>query len=179
MDWASASIGLGGLALAALTVYLDYRKRIAPYRELLYAKQIEGYAQVVQALNDWFDWSQGYIAAHGCRLNDSTRVELRKETVDQNVAFHAVYRRWALYLPKDVDMRISAFVGVFNAISSPREVAHQYPAHEVYSEDPGMLLAEAYSSLFQSMRKSMGTEPLSRETLKIVGEMPDERRLTS
>ncbi len=177
MDWAAASIGLGGLALAALTVYLDYKKRIAPYRELLYAKQIEGYAQVINALNDWFDSAQDCIAVRGCRLDDSSRVELRKETVAQNMAFHTVYRSWALYLPKAVDVQISAFVKVFNAISAPPDVARQYPADQVYAKDPGMLLANAYTGVFQSMRKSMGTEPLTQATLKIVGQVLDERRL--
>ncbi len=176
MDFGAFIIAFGGLILAGLSVYLSYKSRISPYREMLYAKQLEGYAEVVYALSDFFTTALGFITVQkGCRLDDNTRVELRSYTLDKNQTFFRKKQNWAIFLSKEISDSLSDFVKLFSGISAPSDVAHQYSKEIVYADDPGLLLANAYTKVIEVARKSLGTEPLSQETLKLFGEVPPNK----
>jgi len=173
MDWEAFVIGLGGLIVAGLSVYLSYKSRISPYREMLYSKQLEGYAEVVYALSDFYTATLAFITVQkNCRLDDNTRFELRRITVNENQALYRKQQKWAIFLPKEMSDRLSDFVKLFNGISAFPEVAYQYPKEIVYANDPGLLLANAYTKVIEAARKGLGTEPLSQETLRLFGEVP-------
>ena len=173
MDWGAFLIGFGGLIVAGLSIYLTYKSRISPYRELLYSKQVEGYAEVVYALTDFHTAAIAFITAQkGCRLDDNTRVELRRYTIDKNQTFHLKLQKWAIFLTKEMSDTLSAFIKLFNGISAPPDVAHQYQKEIVYATDPVALLMNAYTEVLEVARKSLGTEPLSQETLELFGKVP-------
>jgi hypothetical protein len=171
MDSGSWIIGFGGLVVAGLSVYLSYKAKTSPYREVLYSKQLDGYAEVVDALTDFYIAAQSFIAAQGCRLDNNSRPTLRLQTMDKAQVFHHKHQKWAIFLPKEMNEKLSAFVKLFNGISAPAEVAKQYPSEIVYANDPGGLLGNAYIKVIESARKSLGTEALSQETLKLIGEV--------
>jgi len=173
MDWGAILIGFGGLVVAGLSVYLTYKSRISPYSEMLYSRQLEGYAEVVNALTDFYTAAIGFITVQkGGRLDDNTRVELRRSTMDEYRTFYLKYKKWAIFLTKEMSDRLSAFIELFNGISAFPEDAHLYQEEIVHANDPGLLLANAYIKVFEVARKSLGTEALSRETLKLFGEVP-------
>lgn len=171
MDWKLFVIQFGVLVVAGLSIYLSFKSRTSPYREMLYSKQLEGFAEVVGLLTEFYVTAQSFIAAKGCQLDDNTRPKLRLQTIDKNLAFHRGYQKWAIFLPKEMNDRLLAFVELFNGISALPEVAHQYPKEIVYANDPGGLLGDAYTKVVEAARKGLGTEPLSRETLKLIGEV--------
>ena len=172
MDWGSFIIGFGGLAVAGLSVYLSYKARTSPYREMLYSRQLEGYAEVIDALTRFYVTAQSSLAAQGFRLDDKTRPILRAETMDEHVAFYHKHQKWAIFLPREMNDALSAFINTFNAISAPPKVAQLYPREMVNANDPGGLLGHAYSRVVEAARKGLGTEPLSQETLKLIGKIP-------
>ena len=172
MEWGSFIIGLGGIAVAGLSVYLSYKARTSPFREILYSRQLEGYAEVVDALTDFYNAAQSFIAAHGYQLTNNTRPTLRLKTLDKNRAFHRKYQKWALYFPKQMRSALYDFIKMFNGISAPPEVAQQYSKEKVYVDDPGRLLGDAYTKVIEVARKRLGTEPLSQETLELIRKIP-------
>lgn len=176
MDWGSLIIGFGGLVVAGLSVYLLYKARASPYREKLYSKQLERYAEVVDALSEFYETAQSFIikahiTAQGCRLDDNTRPALRLKTIDKHQAFARKYQKCAIFLPREMNDALSAFLKLFNGISAPPEVAQQYPKEIVNAYDPGGLLGDAYTKVIEAARKGLGTEPLSQETLKLIGKV--------
>jgi hypothetical protein len=174
MECESLVIGLGGLVVAALTIYLSYKARTSPYREMLYSRQLEGYADVVGALTEFYIAGLNFIVRQGHRLGDDTRPKLRLATLGVSLAFHSKHQKWAIFLPKDMNEALGRFVQLFNAVSAHPQAAHQYPSEIVYANDPGGLLAEAYAKVVAAARKGLGTEPLSEETLRIIGQVPDD-----
>lgn len=152
-------------------MYLSYRERTHLYREKLYEKQLEGYSDVVEALTNFYGAAVGYITAHGHRLDDQTRPGLRAETLDLNQSFHAKWQKWSIFLPDEFNDSLSGFIKLFNGISAPVSVSHQYPAEIVNADDPGRLLANAYSETIEACRKFLGTEPLTEETLAMIGKI--------
>ena len=172
MEWGSFIIGLGGIVVAGLSVYLSYKARTSAYREMLYSKQLEGYSEVVDALADFYNAAQSFIAAHGCQLNNNTRRTLRLQTMDKNQAFHHKYQKWALYFPKEMRGALFDFIKMFNGISAPPEIAKQYSKEKVYADNPGRLLGDAYTKVIEVARKGLGTEPFSQETLGLIRKIP-------
>lgn len=172
MDWGSVVIGVGGLVVAGLSVYLSYRSRTSPYREMIYSKQVEGYAEVMDALTTFYNAVQFFIARQGGRLSEDARLALRSQTAELNDAYHRKHQKWAVFFPEKMNDSLSAFWMLFNGISAPPEVAQQYSADTAHANDPGGLLGDAYTKVFQAAREGLGTEPLSEETLKIIGKIP-------
>jgi hypothetical protein len=79
MDWESAAIALTGLAVAALSLFLTYRERVAGLRGALYSKQIDVYGEVLDALSDLHEVTLAFTTAQGFTLNGQTRSALRAE----------------------------------------------------------------------------------------------------
>jgi hypothetical protein len=171
MEWTSAVVGIGGLLVAALSLWLSYKDRRSTHRELLYQKQIEAYTAVINVLNPLYDACIYFIMtkASRLRLDSETRPQLRLETTEAGRQFHVEYQKWALFLPSVVHDEISGFFKVLNAISAPDDVASHHPRELVYSDDPHMELAKAYGQVIAAARTGLGIEPLSDDILKLVG----------
>lgn len=170
MDWSSLVSGVGGFLLGALSLWFAYKTRGSFHREFLYQKQVEAYAAVTNALDTLYDACLDFITVHGLKLDNQTRPKLRKATVEVRMKFHKEHRKWALFLPSFMHDEIASFIKVLNAISAPMEVVSQYPKELVYSKDPQMDLSRAYSRVVAAARRGLGTESLSKEILRVVGE---------
>jgi hypothetical protein len=178
MDWTSAVVGIGGLLVAALSLWLSYKDRRSVHRELLYQKQVEAYTAVINALNPLYDACIYFIMtkASRLRLDNETRPQLRSETTQLGRQFHIEHQKWALFLPTVVHDEISGFFKVLNAISAPEDVVSHYPRELVYSEDPHKELAKAYGRVIAAARSGLGIEPLSEDILKLVGGVNNSER---
>ena len=62
-----------------------------------------------------------------------------------------------------------AFMKVFYGVSAVPGFEDQYPADIVHSKDPAMLLSDAFSKVVATARQGLGTEPLTQETLRLIG----------
>jgi hypothetical protein len=174
LDWAAASVGLGGLVIAGLTLWLSFKERGAGHREYFYQKQLDAYMAVMNALYPFFNACQDYIVLNGFRLNGETRLKFRLEISRGSISkyywnFHTQHQKWAILLPVSMQAQLSHFSTVLSAISAPDEIANQYPPALVNSADPGMDLAKAYSKVVAVAREGLGVEPLSEEILRLVG----------
>ncbi|HEX9871741.1 MAG TPA: hypothetical protein VGC99_24705 [Candidatus Tectomicrobia bacterium] len=179
MDGGSLVIGLGGLIVGGLSTYLSYKSRTSPYQEKIYSKQLEGYTEVVAALTEFYNAAQNFIIIQpNVRLDDATRPKLRMETKGYNAAFGRVWQKWAIFFPKEINDSFSDFIKVFNGISAHPDIVRQYPKEVVYASDPGGLLGDAYSRVIAVIRKRLGTDPLSQETLKLIGRSGQEPTAT-
>jgi|SRR5215213_1843837 len=176
MDLPSAIVGVGGLMVAALSVWLNYKSRSSVHREYLYQKQTDAYVALMNALNPLHNQCQHFIALNKFRLNSETRLQFRLAMSRGEISefykeFSLQHQRGALFLPSYVQEEISAFVRVLNAVSAPDDIANQYPHELVNSNDPGMELSKAYSRVVSATRRGLGVEPLSSEILKLIGEV--------
>lgn len=170
MEWMSGAIGIGGLLVAALSVYLTYRSRTSSYRERLYETQLEAVSSVHAAFVDYYSIAQDFITSQGLRLNEDGRVLFREFIFENAEPFYKARQKWSLFLPTNVNDSLSADASILNAISAPPSVANQYPSNLVNSHDPGGELSKAYVVVVSEMRKCLGTDPLSAETLRLIGE---------
>ncbi len=171
MDWQSIINNVAipiNILFIGINVYLTYKARTLPYRQMIYSKQLEGFSEVIVALTDFYDATQYYIVTYGFKLNDKTRVELREKTMRKGVNFSKKHMKWAIFLPKELRDRLSDYTRLFNGISAPPSVASQYSENIVYADDPGGLLGEEYKKVFDTVIKYLGTEYISKETLEML-----------
>jgi hypothetical protein len=174
MDWGSAAIALTGLAVAALSLILTYRERVAALRSALYSKQIEAYGELLHALSDLHQATLTFTTAQGFTLNPQARTALRTEVQPQMTQLARVFVRNAVFLPKAVGDAVVEYRETLNAISAPSEVAMQYPPELVHADDPQMVLTKAFTRVWDAMRRQLGTGPLSQQTLKLLGRPESE-----
>jgi hypothetical protein len=171
MDWASASIGLGGLLVAGLSVWLTHRERSSPYRHRLYNLQLDGLHEILPALDEWHRVSQSFILEQPrLRLNDETRPILRERTQEAMLDYYRHLRKWQVFLPATLGEALGNFQGTFNAISAIPGFTKGYDPELVNTADPGMALAVAFQNVTRAARQIVGVEPLSQETLRLIGQ---------
>jgi len=171
MDWKSTINTIAvyiNIILICVNVYLTYKARTLPYRQMIYSKQLEGFSEVIDTLSDFYVTAAIFIGDHGNKLNDETRVELRNKTKNEATAFNKSCQKWMVYLPIKLEESLCDYFELFIGISAPTNVASKYPKDHVYAEDPRGLLYEAYLKIINTARIFIGTELLSRETLDLI-----------
>jgi hypothetical protein len=155
-------IGLGGLIVAGLSLILNYLARVTHFRQAIYGKQMDGYTEVVQALNEWYQFANGFITMHQFRLDgDDVRIELRKQSAELNDKASKAKTKWMLLMPSEFNEAVDAFRSVFNAVSALSQFTKGYPPELVNSTDPMMDLANAYLRVVNVSRKYLGTDALT------------------
>lgn len=169
MEWGSVAIALAGLAVAALSLWLASRERVAALRVALYAKQIEVYGLVLHSLSELHEVAIAFTTEKGFVLNGQARAELRAAVTPQYARHAQVFVRNAVFLPKSVGDAVVEYRDTFLAISAPPGVESQYPPELVHSDDPQMELGKAFTGVWEAMARQLGTVPLSQQTLKLFG----------
>jgi len=175
----SLVMGLGGLAVAGLTLVLTYKARVAPYSQALYNKQMEGYVEIVTSLSEWHKLAQSAIACNGCVLEgDEVRIKLREDAAPLIHKTSNTHDKWVLFMPQEMNEAVYAFFKVFNGITAMSFLKGGYPAELVHSDDPGMKLHLAYEWVIRAARKGIGTDVLSDGVLKTVGTTSEDPPVT-
>ncbi len=169
MDWGSAVIGIGGLLVAALSLWLSYKERRATHRQALYAQQVEAFGAVIGALFSIYRACFDFIERQpGHKLNRKTRPQMRKVV---NVVYQEFEIEWAkrlLLLPSVVRSEIATFIKLVNAISATDKDAQEYPSELINSLDPQTDLSTAYKKVLEVASQRLGIEPLSQDIEMIV-----------
>lgn len=175
MNWSSAVTAIGGLLVAAFSLWLNYRSRSSSHRAFFYQKQVEAFVTVLNALYHLHQACQHFTALQSFHLNSETRMQFRVAQSRGDISqfyreFQLQHQQCTLFLPSYMHTEISAYIKVLSAISAPDEIANQYDYELVNSRDPSMDLSKAYSRVVAAARRGLGVEPLSEEILKLIGE---------
>ncbi len=179
MDWAGVVVGLGGLGVAALTLWLTYRERTKWYRERVYDQQLDACLAIcrVSAEVNAGVWSAAFQAA----LARTAKTEIptdRWAHMDKHSArLVTLQRRWAPILP---DATSAALISFQNATSHFRGMHDLAPIAfpEPDSDESQGSMTEVdsnFAALLQAARTDLGVKRLSDETLRLIGNNQDSR----
>jgi hypothetical protein len=168
VQWAAFGIGFAGLLVAALGLLFNYLERSAGLRGALYTKQVEVYGLLLRALAEQHGAVIAFTTEKGFRLGDQDRRELRRATSDQVARIAQTFTENVVFLPKAVADAVVEYRKTFNAISAPPEVESQYPHELVHADDPQVILTNAFAEVWDAMRRQLGTDRLSEQTLRLV-----------
>lgn len=177
MDWAGASVGLGGLSVAALTLFLAYRERTKWYRERLYDKQLEAFLAICRAAGKV--QSSIYLAIV------STTVARRREADPEPEPWLAVQSAhhalkwlqydWALILPKATSEALAEYSSHVSKVTGLRWADPDFPGPpDLHASDPAIKKLEAcHRDLLRALRSDLHTDQLSAETVRLIGDSQD------
>jgi hypothetical protein len=176
MDWTSAVVSIGGLFVAALSLWLSYKDRTSVHREILYKKQIEAYTALINTLHPWHErwtWFSISLLTNRSREDHEWYSKELDELRKLGREFYTEYQKWALFLPATFHDEISKFYKVIGNIS-------KLETNDVVSQDVIKLididyyqteeLSSAYGRIIAAARRGLGIEPLSKEILKLIGD---------
>ena len=177
MDIKSFVIALGGLILTSISlcitlfltfltgisIYLTYRARTSPYREALYSKQLDGYVEVYKIINNAYRDAIDFVRAKGEKTIKGKKLHL--QIVEKIIALYDKYFDWIGILPEEVIELISSFAEEFREI-----------LNTAVDSDTETRFTSAYLIIINEMREIIGTDPLIKETISIIGGYPVIRR---
>ncbi len=178
----SALLGLGGLAVAALSLWLSYRLRSSRFQEVLYGRRVEAAIELAQGLGALHTSAQAYIHQNLPQqrttkkepwFSEAERMGLRNHLLEEDVRFFQVWQKWSVILPDVVGQKIKAYVMTLNGISAPQG-SKLYPMELVNASDPGMVLGDAYLETLQSLRSSLAIAPLEKGIAALLKSGTDE-----
>jgi hypothetical protein len=165
MEWASIAIGFGGLLLGALTTVLSYlnqrdeRKHV--YRQALYNKQVEGCEKISKLALEYHSKVLLLLMKHEIDPKNVPLVEHDVRKAERQFMHTAGH--WLVFLPQSVNEATEDF-GI--AAYELESLAGKSDAAEI--NEHKRKTNEAWEELVSSIRKTLGTEPLSSETIRIL-----------
>jgi hypothetical protein len=176
-DW----VGVGGIAIAALTIWLSFRERRKTYRERLYDRQLDAAAAVFDAITEYQRTLLMGLANEA--INKVLVSKGQPETSDrwkpadkQLQSVGLAGRRGELYLPERSLAALTAYTTAaskvrglqYPAIAVAPELIAKLPGPDTSKEAQSQLDA-AYRALIQALRHDLGVERLSAESLRLFG----------
>lgn len=161
-------------AVAALSLWLNYKDRSSSHREFLYEKQIDAYDAVLEAMGRVIQPCLDFMDSYGYKLTSDTRAEMRDLFLKhyRNNLFEI--KGWT-FLPAEVIREINRVLVILYSITAPDAQAHKWPPEFVQSKNPYGLLMDAENRVHNVVRQAAGIEPLSTEIRKITGVQERER----
>lgn len=184
MSWA---IPLGGLAVAALALYLNYRERVSAHRLALYARQLDAFREIAVAVAELLGRAELLIASTGVGpdrprgpdrpslVDSKTDADLRIAIQDTALDLSGIRVRHAIFLPEVVLTQVEQLEKLSAALLSPTwEIENEdgETVTRLYHKDPMFSFTVAQLALFSDMRTLVGTEKLSGETMRLLGVSP-------
>jgi len=161
-------IGIGGLLIAGLSLYFNYKERIKNLRESLFNKQIEIINELSLIITKLFQSKINLfdeISHFSVNNQDKDEYYIKKlEIINNNWneiektynGFVEKYRTWLMFLPNDINNTINDFINNYLDIQFT-------PSTEPKIEDIKKIISK-YDKVFDSIRKFFGIEKLSEVT---------------
>jgi hypothetical protein len=151
-------VGLVGVLVAGLSVYVNYRGRHNQFRQVVYSKQMDAYFDIVAAMADLHNAAQNLIHFHGLRSpEDGGRKPFHMALKDEHEQFNEKVNRWLIVLPSKVKAALDNFDLMLATAGSP-DVAD--------AADPGQDLAKAYEQAVNSIRHHLAVDSLTKGMLR-------------
>lgn len=175
----TAATGFVGAFAAAIAIWMTRQERVAAHRQLLYQKQFEAYSAILDSVNALYVACLYFIVERDpvphC-LDGEERLQLHRAVFDETMQLSAEFHKWMLFLPAIVQDKVTEFLSVFDAISASDDDASLYPSAIVYADDPHMKLYDAYRIAIAAARQALGVDPLSEDTMRLVGTFEAKKR---
>jgi hypothetical protein len=167
----SSVVGLVGVLVAGLSVYLNYKGRHNQFRQVVYSKQLDAYFEIVGAMATLHTAAQNLITFSSLRHDDEARKNFRTALRDEHEGFNEQVNRWLIVLPSKVKAALDHFNTTLWAISAAAELGHagRYDPALVESADPATDLARAYERAINCIRHHMAVDSLTRGMLREMG----------
>jgi hypothetical protein len=164
MDWAAGAVGLGGVAVALLTLILTYKSRFSPYQQQLYERQLDAATEVLQALGRYHDI--GLSIVDGSGTGPSAISDERLQLVEAKTEFFRAYRRWNVVIPQPVTEAVTAYLRTIESVVSvdPKDG----PRSGSSATNAGEQLAAAYAKVLGVAQRELRVRTLSDKTLSSI-----------
>jgi hypothetical protein len=162
MDWGSTLVGLGGLAVAGISLWFNYVARAAGHREAIYQRQIQAYSDLIRGIWDYYDELRMQLHSISSEPEAQVKAKIRECYL---TAFH-IYQRNLLFLP---DRVAAAARGVFSL--HLRSTQEWPPNADMW----GVEMGRATLAVITEARTALGIEPLSQEILSLAGSKAKEK----
>jgi hypothetical protein len=140
----SSLIGLVGILVAALSVYLNYKGRHNQFRQVVYSKQMD--AQHLLAFG--LDFREG----------PGDRKQFCAALRDEHDQFRDRVNRWLIVMPSKVKAALDNFDAMLTAIGTPEGAG-----------DPPADLAKAYERVVNCVRHHLAVDSLTLGMLREMG----------
>jgi C4-dicarboxylate-specific signal transduction histidine kinase len=181
MEWTGALVGLGGLGVAALSLWLTYRERTKWYRERVYDKQLGACLAIcATAAEVRSEFLNASLKLRIAALRQQEPPEGVWHVVDEARArLLRLEREWGLVLPAATSRALAAFEETATRVRGIHELLPELapiPDGDFSAEAAQHVVAQ-FETLVQAARADLGTELLSGETLRLVGAASQESRI--
>lgn len=159
MDWALQGVRLLGLAALGLWEYMLFKQRYSTRSGKLRAKQIDGTAAIMHAINAL------YIPLVAARPHD---VDETQQILRRYTDAIGVYREWVALLPSEVNETIAHLLGECEQLLAARGTMAEDQAHRS--------VQQRYLKLVEQLRATLGVGALGRETQAVLRQIPIRER---
>lgn len=166
LDW-TAIVSLGGLAVAALVLILNYNLRKVPFQQALHTKQIDTALEMMTKLRVFQDAFFGVIHPARRGVGEQNLSIIRQETGCLITRLLYDLERFSILLPSPLMESLGRYARVVMDLQRPEEgFAARLSAFRA-PED--MSLVAAFRDVAETARKELRVEPLTEETRKLIG----------
>ena len=159
MDWTLQGVRLLGLTALGLWEYVLFKQRYSTRSGKLRAKQIDGTAAIMQAINAL------YIPLVATRAND---LDETQHIIQRYTDVVGVYREWVALLPSEVNETIAHLLGGCEQLIAARGTLAEDQARRS--------VQQAYLKLVEQLRATLGVGALGRETQAVLRQIPVRER---
>jgi len=159
MDWQSVVNTIAipiNIILVCVNVYITYKARTSPYRGAICSKQLEGYVELADAITEATREGIRFLIAGGSKTKKGE--VLYSQITDKITNIYFEYMKWAILLSREISSLLINFDEEMQRILD-------LPFNK---EENSILIVDAYIKILNEIRKIMRTEPLSKETLKLI-----------
>ena len=177
MEILSGIIGIGGLVVAALSLYYSYRSRIQPYNDALYRIQIQGASDAIDSLvkvNQAIDKFK--LDTKRTILLSADDFGLFKEAVyPSKEILRETILKYSPYFPNRVFLALSEYLAHIELVIGEMKSHEAYASigrHEMIC-NPWDHLIYNFALAVQEIRDYLGVGPISSSIAKTFGKNED------
>ncbi len=161
MDW-SAFVSLVAVAVAGLSVWLNYRERVSSHRQTIYQKQIEAYGAM--AREGWLFFVV-YARSLATDLKAAERKQRCKAASEQFDSLQMTFMQNMVFFPASVGTKFSKVQKLYAEWLHSGDTELKAESLQKDAQEA----AEAFADALDAARNALGIEPLSRDILNAVG----------
>ena len=156
MDWIPIISTLGGFVIAGISIYLNYKARTSPYREVLYSKQLDIYIELVDTLVDFYLSINRLIKAKSNKKGKRVKL-LQKEAAEKGADLIIKYMKGLAVIPPKIAKPILKLIDKASYILSGP-----------FKMDKVKELRNSTKRIYGNIYDAIGTKQLSIETFKLI-----------
>lgn len=155
----SAMVGLIGILVAGLSVYLNYRGRHNQFRQVVYSRQMDAYFEITGAIADLHAAAQRLIA-FGLQFPEGpdNRKRFRTALGEEHDQFRERVNRWLIVLPSKVKLALDHFDSTLTTVTGSDD-----------GLDPATDLAKAYEHVVNCVRHHLAVDSLTLGMMREMG----------